>query len=319
MASGRIGSTGLGVYVASERHVFWAPKHYKFDGTKVGVIYCPPKGQTAINVLTDFIAAAIVAAGFPLISADYNNVDGTTPQWGNDLAGTRVGQVRTLAQSTYGFKSGPVLGYGGSMGSATLMRYAVDNPSNVAALAMGIPICDLAYAHDNDVQSNQAGIETAYATSTTATGNITPALGTPVTIAVGSTTGCHATGNGTAAVTGGNRIFAYTGITATSFTGCTPSDGGGPIAILTGNAITTGYANNIVGHTGIGTGGFAASLTVPSKLWHATDDPFTPAGSYTSFAASAGVNCALRSLGAVGHNTTTIDAQEIVTFLKTYA
>lgn len=155
-------SSGVGQYVASERHMFWTPKHYQADGTKRGVLYCPAKAQTASDVLGDFIAAAIVDAGFPLASFDIGNPTGATPQWGNDTTVTRVGQAKTYMESALGVKTGGVLGYGGSMGGLSLLNRARQNASDFVALALAIPIGNLDYVHDNDVQANAAGIETAY-------------------------------------------------------------------------------------------------------------------------------------------------------------
>ncbi len=167
----RWSSSGVGQYVASERHTAWLPKQYKPNGQTRGVIYCPPKGQTAANVITDYMAAAIVDAGLPLVSFDFGNIDGTTPKWGAAVAtavsASRFASAFSYAQSAFGFKSDGVLLYGGSHGGITatdIAKAQVDNGTGslIRGVASTIPTLDLVYVHDNDVGTSAAGIETAY-------------------------------------------------------------------------------------------------------------------------------------------------------------
>ncbi len=163
----RWSSTGVGQYVASERHTAWLPKQYKPDGTRRGVLYFPPKGQTAINVFTDYMAAAIVDAGLPVVSFDLGNIDGTTPKWGSGLGIARAASAWTYAQTAFGFKTDGFLGYGGSHGGISQCNFARSkvaggSGSEVKALALVIPTLDLPYVYDNDVGTSAAGIDAAY-------------------------------------------------------------------------------------------------------------------------------------------------------------
>lgn len=150
--------TATGAYVAAESHVTLAGAAPA--GAVRGVISCHGSGVLGPAwAMTDPNVAALnqllASQGFPVICPDLGG--GNT--WGNDTSVTRVGQAWTQVVAE-GAKADKVLLLGGSMGTLTALNYAKANPTNVAAIALVLPIVDLQDAHDN--RGFTAVSETAY-------------------------------------------------------------------------------------------------------------------------------------------------------------
>lgn len=240
----RFKSTGVGQYVASERHAILTHKYTKRDGTVRGVMVFPAHGFTAANLNVDAVAIELANAGFIVASFDLGAPPGTAFQWANDSAMGKADSAFTFLTGTGGAKTDKVLIYGVSGGGLGGLLWAKRNPSLVSAVAGNIAAIDIPYIHDNDVSSLATEIENAYG-------------------------------------------------------------GAGS------------YATNVVGHS---PSEFAGDMTaMPTKFWHATDDPYTPISFYTDYANDAGVNTELRSLGAVGHTITAIDPAEVASFMSAHA
>lgn len=63
---------------------------------------------------------------------------------------------------------------------------------------------------------------------------------------------------------------------------------------------------------------YAAELTgIPIKVWYSSSDPICVPATASAFATASGAT--LRSLGAVGHTSATVDASEITDFFQAYA
>jgi pimeloyl-ACP methyl ester carboxylesterase len=160
---GHWSTSGVGAYVASERHVLIANRDYRADGTKRGVLYCPSHGNDATQAIAahyvDDVLNAVAEAGFPVLSCDLG-AGGTS--WGNDTAISRFTSAKNYLQGTCGAKAGAVLVYGFSMGGLTALNWARQHPDKVAAAAFACPAVDLADIHDNNRGGYAAEIETAY-------------------------------------------------------------------------------------------------------------------------------------------------------------
>ena len=64
---------------------------------------------------------------------------------------------------------------------------------------------------------------------------------------------------------------------------------------------------------------FASSLTVPCKVWSASDDATVVPSTVTAFKNAYGGSIAQVDLGAVGHTPVTVPPQDVVSFLTQYA
>lgn len=154
-------STGVGHYQASERSFGVANRMWKGDQSSRGLLYCPGLGATALTFMQsphDPVPRALAEAGVPSASFDF----GGSALFGNDTARTRVGTARTYANTTWGWQTDKVLLIGGSMGGMTALRWALANPSLVAAIALFIPLVDVQDLYDNDRGGYASDVETAY-------------------------------------------------------------------------------------------------------------------------------------------------------------
>jgi pimeloyl-ACP methyl ester carboxylesterase len=136
----------------------------KHDGTRPGIVYCHSVGndsaQVAATGYVDTVTMALAQAGYMLYGGDM----GGTAVWGNDASQTAVTTARTNVQAaaTGGAKAGKVGLLATSMGALTALNWARANPSLVACIGLMIPVVDLAYEHDNNVNGYAAAIEAAY-------------------------------------------------------------------------------------------------------------------------------------------------------------
>lgn len=110
-----------------------------------------------------------LGSSFPVVENDLGGI----ATWGNSAATTKVGDAVSFAQSASGLgaKTDKVFIWAISMGTLPAVRYLLANPTKVSALALTVPIVDLAYEHDNNIGGFASEIETALGISGTYAGN----------------------------------------------------------------------------------------------------------------------------------------------------
>lgn len=102
---------------------------------------------------------ALAEANYVVLSNDMAGQN----TWGNDATQTKYGDAKTRLQSAaVNAASGPVGLLLTSMAGLGGLNWARANPTLVACIALLLPVVDLAYEHDNNVQSFAAEIETAF-------------------------------------------------------------------------------------------------------------------------------------------------------------
>lgn len=133
---------------------------YKADGTKRAVIFCHGLNGQAWNPVNypDPVIDEMVARGYPVFSPAL----GGTATWGNDIAQQKIADAKAYMQSNMGAKSGGALLWAGSMGTLASLNFFRNNPTLVAAVAVGLPAVDMADIHDNNRSNLAISIETAY-------------------------------------------------------------------------------------------------------------------------------------------------------------
>lgn len=153
-------TSGAGQYQVGEQHRLITGRLYR-PGEKRPVAYCPGVGANALTFLTsphDPVPKAVANAGLPVGSFDF----GGSALWGNDTARTRVGTARTFMHTRLAPRTDKLLLIGGSMGGATALRWAIQNPTQVAAIALFIPAVDLQDIVANNRGGYAASVTTAY-------------------------------------------------------------------------------------------------------------------------------------------------------------
>lgn len=138
-----------------------------------GVVICHGRSGVAAHGATatsqGFPCAQAFAAQGPTL---YPDLAGATT-WGNDASQTKLGDAITYLQGTLGAKAGKVGLVAISMGALPALNYALANPTQIAAIALLIPVTDLQYIYDNDAAiatecdtayTNAAGFAAAVAT-----------------------------------------------------------------------------------------------------------------------------------------------------------
>lgn len=154
-------SRGAGGYQAMMWHSCCFRRTHKFDGSSRGIIECPGAGGTESSYITNSAAdfamvQAVVESGRPIISFESEHT------WGNATAQGRVTDLRTFAQSTFGYASGKVNLIGGSMGGLIALNWAKANPTLVQSIALIIPAVNPQDIYDNNRGGYAAEISTAW-------------------------------------------------------------------------------------------------------------------------------------------------------------
>ena len=141
------------------------PANYKFDGTKTGILFQWGYGNTRESLLDPAQAGpflyGLADAGYPVVVSELGNPGGSTNQWGNSNARTRLNDAKAFLQgSTINAKAGKVAVAGFSMGGMTVMAWAKDNPTLVHSIGGFCPVSDLSNIYANATYT--ASINTAY-------------------------------------------------------------------------------------------------------------------------------------------------------------
>lgn len=164
-------STAYGA-VGTDTGVMIAPVELARE-TRPGLVVAHGRGGNGVSVL---YAASVTMSESVMPSAQIwptvcTDMGGTT-HWGNDAAVTRFGEAVTAVRAGVA-NTGPVLIYLLSMGTMVGLRWALANPSEVAAIAIGLGTVDLAYMHDQNTAGWAAEMETAHGVGGTWAGNAT--------------------------------------------------------------------------------------------------------------------------------------------------
>lgn len=101
------------------------------------------------------VVRALTAAGFTIVVPAAPNL------WGGTTGQARVAGAITHARNVLG-ASGPAVLVGYSQGGMAALRYAMTNPSEVAAVVGLLPATDLDYIRDNDIAGQRDDIDTIY-------------------------------------------------------------------------------------------------------------------------------------------------------------
>lgn len=173
-------SLGLNRAVTGEQDVILLPRIKSRVVGKRGIIVCHPAGFGAAStvgatpILTAFpaLCSALADAGYAVVATDL----GGATAWANDAAMTAFAGARTLLATT-GCLTDKVLLVGCSMGNLTALRYAADNPGQVAAIAGIVPAVDIVGIRDGNLGSLAAQINTAWGITGT---DAVPARGVPL-------------------------------------------------------------------------------------------------------------------------------------------
>lgn len=133
------------------------------DATRPGIVYCHSRGNDASQAVApgwiDDVTSALALAGYIVYGGD----GGGTLTWGNDASQAAVATAKTnLQAAAIGAKAGKVGLLATSMGALTALNWARANAALVGCVALAIPVVDLAYEHDNNVNGYGAEIEAAY-------------------------------------------------------------------------------------------------------------------------------------------------------------
>lgn len=116
----------------------------------------PTQFQEIARWASGQIPARLCEAGFACVSGQ---MGGDT--FANDTAMTRIGQARTYLEANADVDPDKVILVGFSMGGSLAWRYAGLNPSEVAAIAGIMPLCDM----DEIYQGNLGGLRAAIGTA----------------------------------------------------------------------------------------------------------------------------------------------------------
>lgn len=145
MAQPILMSSGTGEYVASEDHVAHrGPRQKPLE--KRGLIVHGGWGQRGLDgVVPDMVERVMCDDGVPVLFADFS--DGKT--WGNATGQSRMDSAWTFLKSRCGAKTDKVVLYGASMGAMVCLRWALTNPTKVAAILGVIPANNLVDLHDS--------------------------------------------------------------------------------------------------------------------------------------------------------------------------
>jgi hypothetical protein len=173
-------------YRSGESCLVLVSRKYKPSGTKPGVIYAHGAGGTCASALdtTTNVLPTIADAGYPVGAFDLGTptvASGTTSgpfNWGNDNAITSMGAAKTWLQTTDTSVGRLILGcgantakfhiYATSMGALATLNYLISlsNPASVcASVSLAVPVLDLDDIYQNNKQSWQASIASAYGVS----------------------------------------------------------------------------------------------------------------------------------------------------------
>jgi pimeloyl-ACP methyl ester carboxylesterase len=177
---------GKGMFVPGEYGFMYKPLRW-VPGKPVA-IYCCGYGQGAWNLRYWFAWSRLCAEGIPIVATDCGDtptvIGGSAAtagpgSWANNTAMASLTTLYNWTQTKLGAASKVIL-MGGSQGGAHATRWAYQNPSKVACVALGIGAVDIEDIRVNNRNGYQASIEAAHGV---AAGQPVPNLVTGVSLA----------------------------------------------------------------------------------------------------------------------------------------
>jgi pimeloyl-ACP methyl ester carboxylesterase len=290
-------------------NIVCTPGAQRRPNTKYPAILAHGSGGTAASwtyVLNygsqPFASYLALQGGIPWIACD-----NSFQAWGNDASMTDIDNQINYLHTKFGTPANKAVLIGGSMGGLTVLRYAILNPTKVAAVVGVIPLTDLKLFYRTNVGSADAG-------STSTAYQIAVAWGVTVPRAFSdlvTTNGSTAISSATAAFTAGDNgkvLWAAAGVpvgTTITYVDATHATLSTPAT-----ATTSGTKAGIL--TALPSGAdiqsLAASLTVPTKLYYSSADTIVFPSQQTAFAAAAngGAGVPIVNVGPNGHSEQTI-------------
>lgn len=155
-------SFGDGQTYATEDHYIWWHRLAPTEGS-TGIILAHGAGATATYFITDPTSGQIptVLATSNMMAVIASDLAGTIA-WGNSNAPTAMDGTLTTLINTSKVRSDKVVLLGQSMGAATVLNWAYNNPTKVAAIVLHVPAVDLQDIIDNNRLGLGPSVTTAY-------------------------------------------------------------------------------------------------------------------------------------------------------------
>jgi pimeloyl-ACP methyl ester carboxylesterase len=333
-------SYGTGDYRTGEAAVTGSSRSIATTSRRA-VLYAHGAGGTAAGDETvPYISTLQQMAehGYPVHAGDYGSstwkISGGVYNWGNSDHVAAIAAGGTWMGTLPGVKNDKVCLVGGSMGATGAMNYYKANPTKVAAIALIIPLLDLAdlSSTDKGFVTNTLAPSMNGLTLPQATINLTNTVASSGLSLSGLPGLASGAGKVNVVTSAGVQVVSFTGTGTSSLTGCT----GGTGTCSTGAAVTQGYGASLVTAYGntwptllsgaqlaanspAAWAATAGGLTVPVKIWASDNDPIASSTAacqaFAGAVAAAGggnVTPVVQSLGAVGHYGGSISPLELV-------
>lgn len=150
---------GTGRIVASQADAVMQPRWRR--GERIGVVYAHGG-----NGVPSYIGLGQGSRHFVQMARDFGYPSAgtylTALPWGNATAQGRVRSTRTYLQSSLGARSGGVIIFAVSQGTAAAMTVAADHPDEVLGVVSFLPAFDLDNLRELDPFNSRAGIDAAW-------------------------------------------------------------------------------------------------------------------------------------------------------------
>lgn len=315
---------------AGNDEIICTPGAQRRPNTKYPAILAHGSGGSAaswtyvLNFGSQPLAADLALwGGIPWIACD-----NSFQAWGNDASMTDLDNQVNLLSSKFGTPANKVVLVGGSMGGLAVLRYAILNPTKVAAVVGLIPLTDLKLFYRSNVGSADAGVNSTAWQIATAWGVTIPQAITDLVVTNGSTTVTSATAGFTSGING-KVLWAATGVpvgTTLTYVDATHATLSTP-ATASASGVKAGILTALP--SGADIQSLAASLTVPTKFYYSPADTIVFPAQQLAFAAAAngGAGVPIVNVGPNGHSEQTIldsvnysgtRASDIISFLQAH-
>lgn len=231
------------------------------------------------------LALRLAGEGIPCIAGAFG---GDT--WANDTSLTQTGGAFTALQGM-GAAADSFIGVGVSMGHANLLRYAIANPTKVAAGVGIIPLVDLTGFYSGNTHGFQTAIASAWGVSRTDTCGTTNGSGTV-------TDGSITSGDVGKAVIGAGIPAGATVGTVTP--GVSFTLAGGQTATATSVSVALTLCGSLPATADLLTNATALAGK-PWRLGYSTGDTYITPSSVTSLVATIGATATAQAVSTQDH------------------
>ncbi len=346
-----MGSTqyGVGEYRAGEAAVFGTSRALVTASRRPVVIVGGAQRSAVVDTTgttNPIIVESLIDSAYPIHAGDYCGhasgywLNGAWT-WGNSESANAISAALTWV-GTY-TASGKMMLFAASMGAADALNYYKANPTKVSAIALAVPLLSLGDLSSNDKgfvgAANGTGLDASMNGLTLPQGTIN--VNQTIATSGLSTAGLGGTGGAANKVnvttSNGWQVVTFTGLANTGpggnaqFTGCT----GGTGTMTTGGTVSQGFGATLTFAYGVtwptllsGAQLSASSptvwtqqaggLTVPVKVWSSDNDPIASStaacqtwAAAVSAAGGGNVTPTVMSMGAIGHNSLSLDARQV--------